>query len=76
MNEDRWFWIVFIALAFAWLVGGYVSASPMLARWLQPHEEKGKFSDDNVTIAATRPRIVDAAADLIDRQGGAAPLRG
>lgn len=50
MNEDRWFWIVLIALALAWVVGGYVSASPMLARWLQPHDEKGKLSDDNVTI--------------------------
>jgi len=60
MNEDRWFWIILIALALAWVVGGYVSASPLLAQWIQPHE-KGKFSGDEVITARGNSTTTPAA---------------
>jgi hypothetical protein len=61
MNEDRWFWMFLIAVAFAWLIGGYVSASPVLARWLEPHDMKRKFSDDNVTMVRGNSTICSTA---------------
>ena len=60
MNEDRWFWIVLIAVALAWVVGGYVSASPVLAPWIQSHE-KGKFSSIEVTTARGNSTTTPAA---------------
>lgn len=79
MNEDRWFVIVLLAVAIAWIVGGYVSASPLLARWIERYDEKGRFSGGNITTAMDT-FAATAVSQLIERnpglrRGGTGPSR-